>query len=464
MTNALKNIKALIPQIQATDPFRNAWVNIADKEDFHPAVLNVLKKYEPVNWVELLFEHPYVSADGERIAYLSEQRSFKRDGSVMPLVTNTPRYLARHFPYLKDHELRDLATYTDGCSYKLLDDIHEIIWTIDTAKIWSCMQSSYHYSWIRPWQLQAYKAHGTEFDVDPHPYAAYCPSLGWKLAVRYAEDGEIAARALVFEKVFVRSYQADGSKGNKADPQLNAWMEAQGFRQEDGWERGTPLKRRDPMVFPYIDGDYQNVNDDFEITYRGGYLCNKTDGTADGYSNGEACGDCGDRMSEDESHYVSDRGHNVCGCCIENYTYIEGDGEYIDNDHVGRVGDIFFDTRCSLPDGIVQLEDGDYAEADDCVCIDGDWYLENDRQVVELEEEHDGDTHGLKSDCWQADGRWFHDDVESVKIDGTFYVLSECATDDITSEVYTPGTEMLDLPCGKTVHPDSEAAKQLELT
>lgn len=465
MTNAYHNIKTLIPKIEPSDPFRSAWASIAGINDFHPAVFNVLKKHEPDSWVDLLFEYPHASADGQRVAYLSEKRSLKRDGSVVTIVVNTPRYLARHFPKLKDHELRDLATYTDGCSYKLLDDIHEIIYVIDNGP-WSCMQSSYRHGWVQPRQHSAYKSSGTKFDVSVHPYAAYCPSLGWRLAVRYTEDGQIAARALVFDSIFVRSYQQDGPSGNKHDPQLEAWMESQGFTEQGGWDEGTPLYRRKHMLFPYIDGDMQHVDDDLEITtVRGGYSCDNTNGEADGYRGGGGCGDCGDHMDEDESYYVEDRGHNVCYCCIDNYTYIERSGDYIDNDNVGVVGETCFDTRCTLPDHIVLLESGDYADIDDCVCIDDEWYRHNDRQVVELEEEHEGDRYGLTRDCWcDQEGSWFHDDVESIEIGSSLYRLDECETDDITGDYYVPGTEMIELPCGKTVHPDSEAVKQLELT
>ena len=115
-----------------------------------------------------------------------------------------------------------------------------------------------------------------------------------------------------------------------------------------------------------------------------------------------------------------------------------------------------------MPDSIVELADGDFAEIDDTVIIDGDCYLLED--CVRLEEPHEGSDYALREDAWQdCNDAWWHDDVESVEVDGSTYAKHLCEYDEIAEIYYEPGTDMETLPSGMVVHPSNEACKQEEL-
>jgi hypothetical protein len=79
-----------------------------------------------------------------------------------------------------------------------------------------------------------------------------------------------------------------------------------------------------------------------------------------------------------------------------------------------RVGDDFYDEDYIGDNGIVRLEDGDYAPMDDCVLINDDWYLTDDERVVYCE---DVEEYCLEEDgCWQCEesGNWYTDETAAV--------------------------------------------------
>jgi hypothetical protein len=196
------------------------------------------------------------------------------------------------------------------------------------------------------------------------------------------------------------------------------------------------------------DGDYLVINyGDGELT------CDNTDGTVEGSQEeyDYTCEDCGAAIYCEEDSYAHVGRHEdrtVCGHCMGNYTLVRGSSRwdsyreyYIhDNDAVElQCGSYSIDPE-NPPDGVVQLESGEWADLDDALCIDsdyylctdsdvvyidGEYYLSTDSDVVELANEWDGETHALKENCWQCEGsgNWYHDDDtdEQVELDDGLY-------------------------------------------
>jgi hypothetical protein len=133
----------------------------------------------------------------------------------------------------------------------------------------------------------------------------------------------------------------------------------------------------------------------------------------------------------------------VCECCANcHYTCVyasssrragQGDTYWVKNAQAVRVGSYSYDID-NLPDYIRELHDGEYAHEGDCVwcerydecrlveeCVDvdGEWYLRDDDTVVECAD----DVWRLRADCWQCaeGGEWYSEDEEYVTADGKLY-------------------------------------------
>lgn len=423
-----------------------------DKFVLHPSVLQMVEKHAPASVQQLAIEFPHVSEkDPTRIAYTRNPEDGERDRQ---LVTSIGKYLARHWPHVPDHDRRDVQAMFTPDVMHFVHTTPEIIRGIELGPR-SCMASVYgsipftlHHreqleNWFRdpslhsapPWHL--------------HPYSAYRPEYGWSMALRSSGD-KIMGRALLLkhadQHVFLRTYKrhpthVDG--WSETDFGLHAWLEAQGFVKVDTWPDGARLHA--PMFhdnedmgrfLPYIDGERKGVNIDAAndiaiITTRGTYhaWCESTDCTPQ-YENCSdeddddyrGCEDCDTRVHIDFATYTGRNGERcVCDNCRDNnYTFVRGQQRwsserfaeyYVHNDDTGSVErqDYYIDEEYP-PDDVVQLENGCWAEADDTVCVEGEYYMDDDPFIVALEEEHPdtGDRCGIKNDCWQDDnGGWW---------------------------------------------------------
>jgi hypothetical protein len=246
----------------------------------------------------------------------------------------------------------------------------------------------------------------------------------------FVRNGETLGRALCMREgdtgYYVRSYRRDDNYSH-SDERLEAWLKAQGYTKQSYWERDTKLAYYDvghgDILAPYIDGGHQYVDtcgNHLEISNSGEYECTGTSGTASG--GGDECNDCGDRFSEGDGYWVGRYEDNqVCQhCCDHNYYYAygaRGNRYYVHQDNVAHVGDEAYHEDYIGDNGIVQLENGDYAEMDECVCINDEWYEVDDERVVRCE---DDDEYYIEDEgCWQcqASGNWYSDDTESVEVD-----------------------------------------------
>ena len=389
------------------------------KYPMHPAVLKALESdHRPYDWHLLTLEWPHVSEDSTRLAYTRDDRAGEADRQT---VTTVGKYLTRHFRDMSDHEVRDLvALYAAGETCKWVYTMAEMLHHIMRGPT-SCMGGNKHF--------EVHCADG----IRRHPYEVYNPKYGWHMAVR-VENDDTVGRALCMSdgdsKYFVRSYRkTDGY--SPADERLEAWLISQGYTKQSYWESDTKLAHYEvnsgEILAPFIDGGHQYVDicgNHLEICSDGEYECSQTSGIAqDG--NSDSCNDCGDRVREGDGYWVGRYEETrICeSCCDSSYYFAygrNGNQYYVHDHNMVRVGDEFYDEDFLSDNGIVALEDGDYAQMDDCVLINDDWYLTDDDRICRPE---DSDDYCLTEDCWQCEesGNWYTDDTACVEIEGCTY-------------------------------------------
>ena len=390
------------------------------KYDLHPAVVKALESdHRPYDWHLLTLEWPHVSEDSTRLAYTRDDRAGEADRQT---VTTVGKYITRHFRNMPDHDVRNLvALYAAGESCKWVYTMAEMLHHIMRGPT-SCMGGSKHFD--------VHCADG----IRRHPYEVYNPKYGWHMAVRIENDDTVG-RALCMadgdSKYFVRSYRkTDGY--SPSDERLEAWLLSQGYTKQDYWENDTKLAHyavsNDGILAPFIDGGHQYVDvcgNHLELSSSGAYECSNTSGVVHD-SDGEDCQDCGDRVREGDGYWAGRfEDIRLCeGCCENNYYYAygrNGNQYYVHDNNVVHVNDEVYDEDCLSDNGIVQLENGEYASMDDSVDINGEWYLYDDDRVVRCE---DDDEHYLIDDgCWQCEesGNWYSDSVDYVEVDDKKY-------------------------------------------
>jgi hypothetical protein len=417
----------------------------------HP-VFNHIKPTEAV-----LIEHPHVAeTDPTRIAYTRNPKDgedFLINGHKRQTLTSVTKYIRRHYPDLKDHEIFSLSQQSD--EFKFLTDIKEIIHAVETGPS-SCMKSRSsvcQHEWKMAGQTSVMKAwlkdqSNDEPNWDLHPYSVY-NYPGWSLAIHKGPspvDGtyQIIGRALVYKKVFVRSFlqNADPTGYSFADTALESWLQEQGIEKQSAWDDGTPLRHietNDGPLLPYIDGDNCHVEvcgdrlrireDECESYYK----ADNTDGTGDVVEEDQPeaiadCTDCGDTIydGEDYSRVRDDYDTYICSSCLNNYTWVRAYSDrhvtrwYVPDEDVIEVDGDNWD-RENLSDDIIQLKDGDCTDVSNAVEIDGEWYRYDDSRICEIE----GEYH-LKENCWQdVDGNYHTTDEEFATVDNCRYSVDD---------------------------------------
>lgn len=407
----------------------------------HPAVIAAVTVCRPADWKGMVLEWPHIADDDRRqIAYTRDERKGEENRQTM---TSIGKYLKRHFPDMSDHVVRDIVALHQphNVEFKFLRTTPEMLHAIDTGP-YSCMCSRYSGGGNDRW------THSQSVTQGHHPYEVYDPELGWHMAVA-VEGNNVTGRALCVDKVYVRTYKAEGEHGSSTDERLDAWLQAQGYGKQRSWEYDTlfkhiPLQRR-YFVAPYIDGhQYQVVIDGAHLRLvdpddlHGGdeyYECRSTSGTPTKETvdtDTVICEDCDERMSEDDACSVDiyeDR--TVCSCCRDdNWTWaysFRGRERYVPSDRAVYVGDNYYDTDYLFENDIVELADGDYACRDETCYIErlDEYHLvdncthcehsneyELERDCVQL---HDGE-YAHMGDCWQCEhsNEWYlNDDSDS---------------------------------------------------
>jgi len=396
----------------------------------HPAVYDMMVKqhYQPTNWQQMLLEWPHKAiTDPNRLAYTRDEKSAMHNGDsdIKAVVTTIGKYLTRHFPDAPDNIIRDLAAqYTYGGTTVITNNMGLMVRAVNRGPR-SCMSS--------------------DFDLlcddgqHRHPYAVYDPSLGWSMAVRTGDDGEVLGRCLVHDsdegKGFVRSYkrERDEMSHSGADEAIEVYLKSLGYTKWSGWPVHVRLMRyplrRSGFLMPYIDGNCQHVeehgDDLFCINDYDGYEATNTSGIIDGHEH--TCEDCGAGFDDGEGAWIGvGEDTHVCDQCLENdYTYAysrRGNNYYIPNDDVIEADGEWYDINYLSDNSIVELDNGDYTHIDNAVYVDSQdvYYHVDDDDIVYAE---DTRRYELLEDCWccSESGNYYTNDEESVEIDGDLY-------------------------------------------
>lgn len=380
--------------------------------DMHPVIRKAVLLAPPLDWHNLVLEWPHISVsnDTSKIAYTRSEQHGIDDRQT---VTSVGKYITRHFPTLRDHEVRDLCGMYGVSTFKISRDMDEMLDLLHRGPR-SCMVWS-----------------DDDDDFSEHPYQVYDPALGWGLAVRII-GSSVDGRALVndTDKSFVRSYARNEGGYSGSDEALASWLVDQGYTHRGGWREGLRLKyipvRKwgdDVPLAPYIDGGNRVVRVDtatntLVIDDGGDWMCDNTDGYAQDH-NACFCPSCNERVDEDNLHSTYDGdGDSLCEGCINNdYYYVYGRRGYEyyvhRNDMVEVRGNYYHDEYLS-DNGIVALENGEYEEMDYAVSIDGCWYSTDDEDIVCCE---DTGEYALIDDTWccEVSGNRFIND-EPVRL------------------------------------------------
>lgn len=414
----------------------------------HYALHPVFQHIKPTE--QVLLEHPHIAeTDSTRLAYSRSPKDgedFLVNGHRRQTITSVTKYVRRHYPEMKDHEIFALSKQSD--EFTILTDIKEIIHAVETGPS-SCMKSSStvcSHEWKSSGQypvMLAWLRDPTEEEPDweLHPYYVYSYP-GWSLAIHKGAspvDGshQIVGRALVYRNVFVRSYyqNKDPVGYSLADTALEAWLQERGICQQSKWDDGTRIARIDTdegPLLPYIDGDSKHVtvyNGHCEIVEDDGeYKADNTDGTGDVVEDESEliaeCTDCGTNLydGDDYGSVRDDYDSCICQSCLSDYTWVKAYVNqritrwYVPDSAVVEVDGESWDRENLYPD-FVQLEDGYYTSIDNAVEIGGEYYLPGDSRLVEIEGEY-----YLKEDCWQdVDGAYHTPDEEYVMVDDCRY-------------------------------------------
>lgn len=413
----------------------------------HPCVKHMVSLYKPKDFFQLALEYPHPSEiDPSRVAYTRNETDGEKDRQ---LVTSIGKYLSRHWPHVPDHHRRDAqALFTPDRMY-VAHTTAEIIEAIEFGPR-SCMASVYgsvpfstrDRDNMARWLENPVTAPTPPWDK--HPYYCYAPEYGWGIAIRRGSTGTIDGRAITLDykgkKLYVRTYrrhptQIDG--WSDVDHLLTAWLKHNNYVYCDYWPVGATLRTFEDnegsgrIFMPYIDGDNRSVL--FNSSTRTAMIatrdnrshwCENTSGWVeendwsndDEYeeeSGSERCHCCDDYFYPEAMTWTGRHGDNhVCDGCMDNH-YVEVRGAstnprgykcyYVHQDFAQEVlgGDYWFDTN-HIPDCVTRLHDGDYADHEDAVEIDGEYYWHDDIRIVRLTEANPdtGDEHGLRDDCY----------------------------------------------------------------
>ena len=406
---------------------RHAWHATMQQRPMHPVIVELLTSRPlPQAWQAVILEWPHNSDENSTLlAYTpNEEKALK--GIVVNLAPT--KYVRKFWADLADHQVRDVVVrVANAANFRWFTTSDEIVRGVQEGPR-SCMQKSW-------------------FDTPstPHPYRAYAPELGWRMAIRLGPEGRIDGRALVHqcgtESVFVRSYSRTFERdyGNnmvevysQSDTALEAWLCNQGIDKVDGWDDGTMLARAEteigtPMV-PYLDGDndrFTFVDAGLRIEEGGKHCADCQDGTYSTGGNWRTCWSCGEDFDADADDYIfagANASRCIGECCLDDYTEARGhQGRvyHVEDTNVTRVDGEAYDMDYLSDNGIVELHDGDYAKEADSVHSNWDDEYYRRDEVVETE-----DMGWVpREETWQcaATGNWYSNDIKFVEVEDEKY-------------------------------------------
>ena len=273
------------------------------------AVKTALDKFGlPGGWHKLALEFPVDVGNGSIgfCATAAKLHAAMLDGNGSQRTTTTAgRYIRRHWPEAKDHEIRDVTTLAESNGVTITYDMDEMIDAVQCGPT-SCMQ------WDEADSSDIWYMTGSQYYDDDdddrfendtttvHPYHAYAPELGWGMAVR-KDNNRIVARALIYKKdgvkCFVRSYGKDSDGYSGSDVAIDAYLKHNGYKYLDAWPEGVAIKANKheggDWCVPFVDPGPNRIADygrcfklDGDVFIRdnnGDYVFKKTDGSYSRY-------------------------------------------------------------------------------------------------------------------------------------------------------------------------------------
>jgi hypothetical protein len=403
----------------------------------HPAIRKALELYRPDRLHLLVLEWGHrAHSDPSRIAYT--QNEAKGEANLQT-VTSVGKYLKRHFTYMPDHEIRDIAALYAGHSYEIVRTMPEMLDVLEAAPT-SCMNNG---NWEdRDWSL--------------HPYNVYDPQYGWGLA--YSKmGGKITGRCLVndTDKTYVRSYN-DGQSFSHSNEGIEMWLRENGYTKARDWV-GCKIKHivhGSKIIAPYLDGDNKHASDRGEYLLvceegEGDYVCESQGGYAQEYQ-ACTCDDCGNAMDEDESTWIGENdSYRVCDrCCDYEYRFAigrRGHEYYVHSGDATWVEDTesYYHDDYLDENGIVNCEDdGEYHHRDNCLHLT-----------------HRGVWVTMDADCavyCEGSGEHEHTDDCVQLHDGEYCLIGDATQCSVSLDWYADadGIEWVYDRNGDAVHPD----------
>lgn len=411
----------------------------------HPAIRTALSLYRPDRWQEIVLEWPHLSdSDPSRVAYTQSEQKGEAD---IQTVTSIGKYIKRHFTYMPDHTIRDIAARYSGHSFEIVRTMPEILAALRDAPQ-SCMNN---YAWK-----------DDNIDWDDHPYNVYAPKYGWGLAIS-KRNGAITGRCLINDEsmTFVRSYN-DGREFSHSSEGIEMWLKENGYTKACDWtgNKIALLHRRNSygsmyLLAPYLDGDAKDISLCESEGYceivdsgDGEFVCDRTDGRCD-ESHDCTCDDCGEGFCEDEGIWIGENDEtHVCNCCADNYVLAigyRGREYYVSRDDTVYVDsqDSYFHDSYLDTNGIVFCEDtDDYEHKEHALYLStrNCWVTEECDEAVYCEDTGD---HEHIDDCVMLH-------------DGTYALITDATQCEHSDEWYldSDNIEWVITENGLTVHPD----------
>lgn len=415
MMDAAQAIQRVYYTHQSQNHHRSWHVREQQRYNLHPVIQKAVLAAPPADWHQLVLEWPHVSvsSDTSKIAYTRNEQHGMDDRQT---ATTVGKYITRHFPTLRDHEVRDLCGMYGASTFCITHDMEKMIDLLQRGPK-SCMVFDDNDSDDRC--------------NEGHPYRVYAPGLGWGLAVRMIGNS-VDGRALVNEndKSFVRSYRRNENGYSGADEDLQSWLNDQGYSHRCGWREGTRLKYipmrkygEDIPLAPFIDGNSKHVSVDhgngtLVIDDDGEWECDQTNGEASEIERCR-CDNCDDRTHPDDLYTTYDGdGSQVCEHCLS-HEYVHAYGRrgyqyYVEEGDAVEVNGEWYHIAHLSDNNIVELYNGDYEDMDNAVCVDGDWYHGDDEAVVYCDDIED---YALRDECWQCavTNNWYADEALMVR-------------------------------------------------
>jgi hypothetical protein len=424
--------------IQANAYTFDWFANLAAARDFHPIIADILDAgIAPRDLPALVGEFPHVSReDKNAIAYCQTEEKARRGVYTR---AKMGRFIARHFPALGDDGVRSYVSQWQ---------------TRNSVEFVSTVGGIIHAAQNGPHSCMSYD----KWDI--HPYSVYDPALGWKMAIRRDDSGQIVGRALIYQKVFVRTYlwAGRGTYAASGDDVLRDYLIAQGYSFESGWPTGTRIARIEGnggLVCPYIDGCNDGVSDrgtylalalrgEYDGATQTGCIADDDDDDDDDDEDYFTCEDCNDRERLDESWSAHGGSMMVCNHCAQHsgrWRYVEirtgHRNQYTEETLMPASechcvnGEWFHEDN--MPEDVVCLDSGDYVSIDDAI------YIESWNEYVHVDR------------CTGDDAEF----VQPADEPGEWWERSECRFCEYDEAWYSDNAPEFVTVHGITMHPDN---------